>query len=116
MVCVVVNSFSTKTCEHYSCSLTIALKCTVLTPSQKIKALQKDVRRQKRKAKAVKEGQTNEELLEYDNCQMKAGHDAVQYAIERCDNKTIGRDNEECNGGGYSEGLDHPIRNSKRRR
>ncbi len=77
------------------------------------------MRRRTRKAKAVKEGQRNEELLD-DICQTKSGHNEVQYAIERYDNKTIGnnnrRDNEECNGGGYSEGLDHPIRNSKRRK
>ncbi len=90
------------------------------TPSRKIKALQKEARQRKRKAKAAKEGQTDEELLHCDAICQKKGHDEVQYAIERYDNnKYIGnssrRDNEECHGG-YKEGLDHPIRNSKRRR
>ncbi len=114
---MVVRSFLTETCEHYySCFLTFPLKRAVLTPSQKIKALKKDIRRRKRKTKAAKEGQTNEELIEDDISETKAGHDEVLYAIERYNNKTIRRDNEEHNGGGYSEGLDHPIRNSKRRK
>ncbi len=57
-------------------------------------------------------------MLDYDICHKKAGHDEVEYAIKRYNDKTIGnnsrQDHEECYDGGYREGLDHPIRNSKR--
>ncbi len=119
---MVVNSIWTKTIQQYPCPLTIALKCTVFdTPSRKIKALQREARQRKRKAKAAKEGQIEEELLQYNDFCQKKGHDEVQYAIERYDddiktirNSSSRRDSEECCYGGFREGLDHPIRNSKR--